>query len=217
MEVDDVFRRITFGNNANDESITSAFVALGLILNYLDRKNEKRVIPDILEAEILQGSDWSAARYPRTNQFQKELRRLFGSKPRQVDLWGKQFATKFNQGWSNLYWAKEIFVRCTYGGFGKDKVWELITGETAENRPVMVIMRQVSINSKSLRFYVMAACGYREGTKGKREIMVHSGKYGEQHVRGSRAQLMYVPIDQAICAYKFNVLVDPNHISKVFG
>jgi hypothetical protein len=205
--VDDVFRRISFGENAKGEPVASAFVALGLILNYLNLKNGNRVIPDIYEAEALQGSRWDPTKYPRTNQFKKLLKRLFGAEPKQSDLWGKQFSDKFNQGWLGLYWVAKIFVRCTFGGVGKDKTWQLVVDEIENNRPAMVIMRSVVVNDKQLRFYAMATCGYRTNALGKRELMVHSGQYGEQNVRGSRAQTLYVPIEQVICGYRFNVLL----------
>ncbi|HBT95898.1 MAG TPA: hypothetical protein DEB24_07390 [Coriobacteriia bacterium] len=206
--LDDVFRRLSFGPNPEYDSVTSAFVSLGLILNYLDCKNDNRVIPDILGSEALRGSDWSAARYPRTNQFIKELRRLFGGNPKQFELWGKRFATKFNKGWLGLYWAKEVFVRSAYSGLGKEKVWELVTAEVAANRPVLVIMKTLVIGEQPHNNYAVTVCGYRLGSMGARELMVHVGQYGDD-VRGSRVRLDYVSLDQAICAYRFSVFVQP--------
>ncbi len=205
--VDDVFRRISFGDNAKGESVASAYVALGLILNYLDLKNGNRLIPDILESEALQGSSWDKAKYPRTNQFYKMLQHIFGEKTKQADLWGTRFSDKFNKGWLSFYWVSKIFVRCSFSGLGKDKTWHMIVDEISSNRPVMVVMRKVDVNETQYNFYAMAVCGYRITSLGNRELMVHPGLYGEQSIRGSRAQTMYVSLDQSICAYRFNVFV----------
>jgi hypothetical protein len=211
VAIDEVFRRLAFGLNGGDTPNTSMAVACGLILNYLDRTIDDRILPDIFKAEELQGSTFNTLRYPRTAYFHKYLLRRCRFTTGSPGCWGKEVTRRFKRFWQANPWHPEVIVRSSFGGYGVRKAWELIKKEIDESRPAMITTTQKRLRGKEEFFHTMAVCGYRVTASGRQEILVHAGKYGT-HVKGSRAQLFYIPLRYVLCSYSFTVGLLPSAI-----
>jgi hypothetical protein len=206
--VDEVFRRLTFGYSGGDTPGTSTAVACGLILNYLDRTVDNRILPDIFKAEILRGSTFDAQRYPQTTYLHKYLLRHCRLIPRPIGLWGRGIVRRLKRFWRKKPWHLGVIVRSKFGGYGARKAWRLIKEEIDSGRPAMVTTTYARLKDREEPCYTMAVCGYRVMSSGRHEILVHPGKYGD-HVKGSRAQLLYLPLRYVLCSYRFNVALLP--------
>jgi hypothetical protein len=57
----------------------------------------------------------------------------------------------------------------------------------------------------------MLACGYRVTAFGQREVLVHTGSYGDS-IKGSRTQLRYLPLRHLLCGYRFDVALLPSSL-----
>jgi hypothetical protein len=211
--IDKLFRRLSFGFSGGKTPDTSTAVAYGLILNYLDRTFDSNILPDILKAEPLQGSTWDQRRYPQTALLHNCLLRRCHLEPSPVGRWGKNVAERLKRFWRTDPWQLGVIVRGTFGGYGSGKAWELIKREVDLDLPVMVTTTYERLKDKKELYHTMVACGYRVDTQGRREILVHPGKYGE-HVKGSRAQLCYISVKHVICSYSFEVGLLPSAMSE---
>jgi hypothetical protein len=204
VAVDEVFRRLAFGYNGGDTPYTSTAVAYGLILNYFDQTVDSRILPDILKAEVLQGSTFGAQRYPQAAYLHKYLLRHCRLSPGPLGRWGRGVVRRLKRFWRMKAWRTDVTVQGGFGGYGAQKAWKLIKGEIDSNRPVMITAFYKRLQDKGEFFRTMVACGYRVVSPGRYEILVHTGRYGE-HIKGSRAQLLYIPLKSVMCSYSFNV------------
>jgi hypothetical protein len=184
-------------------------VAYGLILNYLDQTVNGRVLPDIFKAEILQGSTWDARRYPQTALLHNYLLHRGQLKPGLLGLWGKGVARRVTRFWRADPWKLGAIIRSAFGGYGAKKAWKLIKREINASRPIMITTTYRRLRSKGELFCTMVVCGYRVDPHGRREILVHTGRYGE-YIKGSRAQLLYIPLKYVTCSYLFDVALLPS-------
>jgi hypothetical protein len=184
-------------------------VAYGIILNYFDRTVNNRVLPDILKAENLRGSDWSAQRYPQTSLLHRHLISHCKLKSGLLGLWGTGPIRRIRRFWRKDPWRLGVIVRSAFGGYGAKKAWRLIKREIRANHPVMVTTSYRQQGGEPELFPTMVVCGYRVTEAGRREVLVHPGRYGTC-VNGSRAQLIYIPLKHIICSYRFNVALLPS-------
>ncbi|MDR1082449.1 MAG: hypothetical protein LBL27_01095, partial [Coriobacteriales bacterium] len=173
VAVDEVFRRLAFGHDGGDTPNTSTAVACGLILNYLDRAIDDRVLPDILKAELLRGSAFDAKRYPQATYLHKYLLRHCRLTPGPLGRWGKGVVQRFKHFWKTRPWGRVVLVRSGFGGYGAQKAWGLIKTEIDSNRPVMATTTYQRLKSKGEPYYTVVVCGYRVTSSGKREILIH--------------------------------------------
>jgi hypothetical protein len=209
LAIDEVFRRLAFGYNGGDTPDTSTAVACGLILNYLDQTIDNRILPDIFKAEALRGSAFDARRYPQTTYFHRYLLRHCHLMPGPLGRWGRGVTRRFKRFWRRKIWHGGIIVHSVFGGYGTQKAWKLIKGEIDSNRPAMVTTTYKRLRDKGEFCRTMVACGYRVTSLGRREVLVHTGRYGER-IKGSRAQLLYIPLRRVMCSYSFNVALLPS-------
>ncbi|MDR1185107.1 MAG: hypothetical protein LBK67_09990 [Coriobacteriales bacterium] len=204
LAIDEVFRRLAFGYNGGDTPHTSTAVAYGLILNYFDQTVDNRVLPDILKAEALRGSVFDAQRYPQAAYLHKYLLRHGRLAPGPLGRWGKGVIRRLKRFWRMKVWHQGVTVHGRFGGYGAQKAWKLIKREIDSNRPAMVTAFYGQVQDKGELFRTMVACGYRIISPGRCEILVHTGRY-DRHIKGSRAQLLYIPLRSVMCSYSFNV------------
>lgn len=211
--VDEIFRRLSFGRNGGKTPNTSTAVAYGLILNYLDRSVDDRILPNVLKSEILQGSAWSTQRYPQTALLHDYLLRHCHLEPGPLGNWGKGLVRHLKRFWQADPWKMGVIVRSAFGGYGGWNSWKLIQQEIESNRPMMMATTDGRLRSKGEFCHTVVACGYRLTAFGQREILVHSGKYGD-FIKGSRSRLLYVPISYVLCSYCFDVVLLSSALDK---
>jgi hypothetical protein len=202
--LDEVFRRLSFGCNGGRHPNSSTAVCIGLILNYFDRTVDTRILPEALKAEELQGSIWEVRRYPHTTMLHDYLIRRCHLEPGTFGCWGKDAISKFKQHWQAKPWTPGVIVRGTFGGFGKDGAWTLIKQEIDASRPAMITVPRRAAKTLQGRWHSMVVCGYRITPFGHRELLVHTGRYGDS-VKGSRAQVFYISLEKVLCSYRFDV------------
>jgi hypothetical protein len=202
--IDKIFRRLAFGHNGGSTPDTSTAVACGLILNYLDRTVDDRILPDVLKAEELRGPVFDVLRYPRVAYLHKYLLRHCHLAPGPLGCWGEIVTRRFKQFWQTRSWHSGVMVRGSFGGYGARRAWELVKKEIDENRPAMISIATGRLKGKSEFCHTMVVCGYRVTAAGRYELLVHSGRYGA-HVKGSRAQLYYISLKDVLCSYRFTV------------
>jgi hypothetical protein len=206
-----VLRRLSFGLNGGATTGTSLAIAYGLILNYLDHSFNGRVLPSILKAESLRGSDWRAERYPQTILLHNYLLRRCRLKPNLWGLRGKEVIRRIRRFWRRDPWQTGVIVRCAFGGYGSEKAWKLIRREVRHNRPAMVTTNYPRLRGKGEFFPTLMVCGYRVTESGRREVLVHPGRY-DSYVKGSRAQLIYISLDHILCSYRFDIALLPSSL-----
>jgi hypothetical protein len=204
LAIDEVFRRLAFGYSGGKTPHTSTAVAYGLILNYFDRTIDNRILPDIFKAEALRGSTFDALRYPQTGYLHRYLLHHGHLAPGPLGRWGRGVVRRFRRFWQRKAWHLGVTVQTRFGGYGARKAWKLIKREIDSNRPAMVTAFYGQVQDKGEFFRTMVACGYRIISPGRCEVLVHTGRYGK-HIKGSRAQLLYIPLRQVMCSYSFNV------------
>jgi hypothetical protein len=204
LAIDEVFRRLAFGYSGEGTPHTSTAVAYGLILNYFDRTVDNRILPDILKAEVLRGSAFDALRYPQTAYLHKYLLHHCRLAPGPLGRWGRGVIRRFKRFWQMKAWHPGVTVQGRFGGYGARNAWKLIKREIDSNRPAMVTAFSERLQDKGEFCRTMVACGYRIISPGRYEILVHTGRYGK-HIKGSRAQLLYIPLRSVMCSYSFNV------------
>jgi hypothetical protein len=204
--VDEVFRRLAFGINGKGTPNTSTATAYGLILNYFDRVFGGSILPDILKAETLQGSLWDTKRYPQAALLHSYLLRRCRLEPGLLGLWGREVVRRIRRFWRVNPWRLKMIVRSSFGGYGAKKAWGLIKREVNSDRPVMISTTYRRAKSKGEFFPTMVVCGYRVTAFGQREVLVHTGRYGDS-IKGSRAQLLYIPLRYVMCSYRFDVVL----------
>jgi hypothetical protein len=223
-----VFKRLSFGLDGGRTPGTSTAVAYGLILNYLDRSVDNRILPSILKAELLRGSSWDTRHYPQTALLHEHLLRRCHLGPGPLDRlparllsrllgrvpgrWGKGVVRRLKRFWKKDPWKSGVIVRSTFGGYGSAGVWELALKEIDANRPLMVTSTFERLRAKGEFCRTVAVCGYRLTAFGQHELLVHSGKYGD-FARGSRARLLYIPVNSVLCSYCFDVALLPSALS----
>jgi hypothetical protein len=214
---DEVFRRLSFGCDGSDGTGgtgatgatggvpgNSTAVACGLILCYLDRMVDSRILPVALEAESLQGSSWSDASYPRAARLYAYLLRYGRLKAGIFGRWGRGVARRFRRFWRAKRWSREVIVRCRFGGYGAKKAWKLVTEEIDASHPAMVTVWSSALRGAPRGLHTVAVCGYHITPGGRRELLVHTGRYGD-FVKGGRAQLVTIPVKSVVCSYRFDV------------
>jgi hypothetical protein len=74
---------------------------------------------------------------------------------------------------------------------------------------MMIVTTYGRLRAKGEFCHTVVACGYRLTPFGQRELLVHSGEYGD-FIKGSRARLLYVPINSVLCSYRFDVVLLPS-------
>jgi hypothetical protein len=206
--VDSILKRLSFGFNEKGALGTSMTVAYGLVLNYLARTVSSHILPDILKAENLRGSDWDAQRYPQTVLLHRYLISQCRLSSRLLGLWGKKAVRRIRRFWRKDPWQLGVAVRSAFGGYGAKKAWRVIKKEVRANRPLMVTTNYQRLRCKGELFSTMVACGYRVTKSGQREVLVHPGRY-DDYIKGSRVQLVYVPLQHVLCSYHFDVVLLP--------
>jgi hypothetical protein len=207
--LDEVFRRLSFGLGDGKAASSSAVVAYGLILNYLDRIVDDRVLPDVFKAESLQGSTWDPLRYPQTALLHRYLSARLDLRPSLLGFLGKDVVQRLRRFWRTNPWRLGVVVRSGFGGYGAKKVWGSIKTAIDSSYPAMVATTRWQAGSAGTLPAAMVACGYRVTAFGQRELLVHTGSYGD-FVRGSRARLFYIPLRHVLCAYRFDVALFPS-------
>jgi hypothetical protein len=199
-----VLKRLSFGFNDKKAPGTSTAVAYGIILNYLACTVNSRILPDILKAESLRGSDWSSQRYPQTVLLHRYLVFRCRLRSRLLGLWGKKVVRRIRRFWRKDPWRLGVIVRSAFGGYGAKKAWLLIKKEVGANRPLLVTTNHQRLRCKGELFSTVVACGYRVTKSGQREVLVHPGRY-DDCIKGSRVQLVYIPVRNILCSYRFDV------------
>jgi hypothetical protein len=202
--VDEVLRRLSFGLNGGETPRTSVAVAYGLTLNYLSQVIDSRVLPEIFRAEPLQGSFWDSQRYPQTGLLHTYLLTHFDLKPGPLGLWGAEVVRRLKHFWRANPWRLGVVVRSGFGGYGAETTWKLVKQSIDSGYPAMVTTPHQCPGAIDERPYTMLACGYRITAFGQREVLVHSGSYGDS-IKGSRIQLHYLPLRHLLCGYRFDV------------
>jgi hypothetical protein len=205
-DLDDVLRRVSFGRNGGKTSGSSTAVAVGIILNYLDRTVDNRILPDNLKAEDLKGSEYNKVLYMRTSWLHHYLLKTCQLEPGRFGRWGKGVVDRFRRFWQLRPFTQGVIVRCRFGGYDDKNAWRLIKKEIDLSRPAMVTLRKSKLAGGKPCWHTVVVCGYRITPFGKRELLIHAGMYGDS-IKGSRVQLKYVPLKDVVCSYRFDVLL----------
>jgi hypothetical protein len=205
-DLDDVLRRVSFGYNGGKTKGSSTAVAVGIILNYLDRTVDKRILPDNLKAEDLKGSQYNPIQYMRTDWLHHYLLKTCQMEPGRFGQWGKGMVHRFERFWQARPWTPGVIVRCRFGGYDTKNAWALLKKEIDASRPAMVTLRKSQLAGGKPIWHTVVVCGYRITTLRRREILVHTGMYGDT-IKGSRVQLKYIPLKDVVCSYRFDVVL----------